>query len=158
VFRFINSHSTTIITKPRPIAIATRSLFRHNRQAPSLIFQRRWASEDAQQANELAAEEPAAPETETSSSGHQAQDNYFQPAVDTQSAPTPLEDQYGPQSGREGNRQMWRRSPPAAPKETIYIGNLFFDVTAEDLKNELQRFGPVASTRIVYDSRGLSRG
>ncbi|KAL1855633.1 hypothetical protein Plec18170_004359 [Paecilomyces lecythidis] len=47
---------------------------------------------------------------------------------------------------------------PPEPKETIYIGNLFFDVTAEDLKNQMQKFGVVETTRIVHDNRGLSKG
>lgn len=38
------------------------------------------------------------------------------------------------------------------------MGNLFFDITAEDLKGEMQKFGTVQSTRIVYDNRGLSKG
>ncbi|KAK2875394.1 hypothetical protein FQN49_001620 [Arthroderma sp. PD_2] len=48
--------------------------------------------------------------------------------------------------------------PKPGPKSTIYIGNLLFDITAEDLKNMASKHGDVVGTRIIYDSRGLSRG
>ncbi|TPX21044.1 hypothetical protein DIZ76_014997 [Coccidioides immitis] len=45
-----------------------------------------------------------------------------------------------------------------APKSTIYVGNLFFDVTAGDLKNEFSKCGPVEGVRLLYDYRGVSKG
>ena len=44
------------------------------------------------------------------------------------------------------------------PKSTIYIGNLFFDVTENDLSKELSRFGTVKKVRLMRDARGLSKG
>lgn len=44
------------------------------------------------------------------------------------------------------------------PKPTIYIGNLFFDVTENDLVKELARFGTITKCRLMRDSRGLSKG
>ena len=44
------------------------------------------------------------------------------------------------------------------PKPTVYIGNLFFDVTENDLVKELSRFGPIVKCRLIRDSRGLSKG
>jgi RNA recognition motif-containing protein len=44
------------------------------------------------------------------------------------------------------------------PKSTIYIGNLFFDVTENDLVKELSRFGTITKCRLIRDSRGLSKG
>lgn len=44
------------------------------------------------------------------------------------------------------------------PKSTIYIGNLFFDVTENDLAKELSRFGTITKCRLIRDSRGLSKG
>ncbi len=44
------------------------------------------------------------------------------------------------------------------PKSTIYIGNLFFDVTENDLTKELSRFGTITKCRLIRDSRGLSKG
>jgi len=43
-------------------------------------------------------------------------------------------------------------------KRTLYIGNLFFDVTETDLVKEFARFGSVTKCKIVRDSRGLSKG
>ena len=40
----------------------------------------------------------------------------------------------------------------------LYIGNLFFEVTAPQLEQEMARFGEVTNSRIVTDNRGLSKG
>jgi nucleolin len=44
------------------------------------------------------------------------------------------------------------------PTSGIYIGNLLFDVTAKDLEREFEQFGPIKSTVIATDARGLSKG
>jgi nucleolin len=44
------------------------------------------------------------------------------------------------------------------PKRCVYIGNLFFDITEEDLSKEMARFGQIDSVRLMRDSRGLSKG
>ena len=46
----------------------------------------------------------------------------------------------------------------ATPSSTLYVGNLYFDVTEEDLRREMERFGTVMSVKIIYDGRGLSKG
>ncbi|KAL2436353.1 hypothetical protein ABEF95_008866 [Exophiala dermatitidis] len=43
-------------------------------------------------------------------------------------------------------------------KPTLYVGNLFFDVTETDLVKEMARFGTVTRCKIVRDTRGLSKG
>ncbi|KAK5105756.1 hypothetical protein LTR62_002176 [Meristemomyces frigidus] len=51
------------------------------------------------------------------------------------------------------------RDRSANPKNnTLYVGNLFFEVTGPQLENEFGRFGPISSVRIVTDPRGLSKG
>ncbi|KAL1965827.1 hypothetical protein VTN77DRAFT_5148 [Rasamsonia byssochlamydoides] len=64
------------------------------------------------------------------------------------------------QSGdtQENGTQKRRLWEPPTPKETIYVGNLFFDVTAEDLKRQMSKYGTVEHAKIVHDSRGLSKG
>lgn len=47
---------------------------------------------------------------------------------------------------------------PNPPSETVYIGNLFFDLTAEDLREHMEKFGTVLKALIVHDNRGLSKG
>lgn len=44
------------------------------------------------------------------------------------------------------------------PSETIYVGNLFWDLTAERLRSKMEEFGTVVSAMIVFDSRGISKG
>ncbi|KAL4883727.1 hypothetical protein BJY04DRAFT_23394 [Aspergillus karnatakaensis] len=41
---------------------------------------------------------------------------------------------------------------------TIFIGNLFFDTTADDLKSQMSKYGVVEAARIIYDTRGISKG
>ena len=50
------------------------------------------------------------------------------------------------------------QSPMFDAKPTIYVGNLFFDVTETDLVKEFARFGTVSRCKVVRDSRGLSKG
>ena len=50
------------------------------------------------------------------------------------------------------------RFPEAVPSPTVYIGNLFFDVTAEDLKARMEEYGVVEKSIIISDARGLSKG
>lgn len=47
-----------------------------------------------------------------------------------------------------------------APKtsKTVYVGNLFFDVKVEDIKNAFSKAGPIEEARIIMDQRGLSKG
>jgi RNA recognition motif-containing protein len=44
------------------------------------------------------------------------------------------------------------------PTPGIYIGNLLFDVTADDIKREFEEFGPIKNVNIATDARGLSKG
>lgn len=51
-----------------------------------------------------------------------------------------------------------KRFENVTPSPTIYIGNLFFDVTAEDLKARMEEYGVVEKSVIISDARGLSKG
>lgn len=57
---------------------------------------------------------------------------------------------------RQRRRQFMSEGP--VPKTTLYIGNLFYDVTAEDLRKKFETFGVVENALIVHDTRGLSKG
>jgi len=48
--------------------------------------------------------------------------------------------------------------PPPPPNATVYVGNLLFDITAEDLTREFGAFGTVKSAKIAADARGMSKG
>lgn len=62
------------------------------------------------------------------------------------------------ESTQSRERQPRSDREPTTPKPTVYIGNLFFDVTEDDLAKELARFGKIVRTRLLRDSRGLSKG
>lgn len=51
---------------------------------------------------------------------------------------------------------MLRESLP--PSTTLYVGNLFFDVSESDVQREFEKAGEVVSIRIIKDGRGLSKG
>jgi RNA recognition motif-containing protein len=66
-------------------------------------------------------------------------------------------------SGLEGQQTSQKRTSEAPkikipPNETVYIGNLFYDITAEDLRKHMEKYGTVLHTMIVHDNRGLSKG
>jgi RNA recognition motif-containing protein len=44
------------------------------------------------------------------------------------------------------------------PTSSIYVGNLLFDVTANDLTREFEQYGTIKSSIIASDARGLSKG
>lgn len=58
---------------------------------------------------------------------------------------------------KEERRREYLSEGPV-PKTTVYVGNLFFDVTAEDLRKHFEKFGAVENALIVHDVRGLSKG
>ena len=61
-----------------------------------------------------------------------------------------------PEQQRERRGQYVSEGP--VPKPSVYVGNLFFDVTAEDLRKHFEQFGVVENVMIVHDVRGLSKG
>jgi nucleolin len=48
--------------------------------------------------------------------------------------------------------------PPVTPHQTLYVGNLYFEVSEDALQRQFTPFGPIKKTKIVYDHRGLSKG
>ncbi|KAB8238504.1 hypothetical protein ETB97_001096 [Aspergillus alliaceus] len=69
----------------------------------------------------------------------------------------------------EAQRQPWDENSKRAkrlrllnkdpePKETVYVGNLFYDVTAEDLRKQMEKYGVVEHVYVTFDNRGLSKG
>jgi nucleolin len=109
--------------------------------------------------------EPATSQASQSPSGEQSVDSAIENAGETvasaasavkeaaQSATSALR-------GSEQRQDQEQRRPAqiGEPKPTIYVGNLFFDVTENDLVKELARFGTILKCRLMRDSRGLSKG
>ncbi|KAI5298006.1 hypothetical protein KEM55_003938 [Ascosphaera atra] len=73
-------------------------------------------------------------------------------------APAPAADGQGNGVFSARGRSMNSTRAPPTPCETVYIGNLFFDVTAEQLRGHCEQYGTVEDVRIIFDSRGLSKG
>ncbi|KAM0714957.1 hypothetical protein Q7P37_009422 [Cladosporium fusiforme] len=47
---------------------------------------------------------------------------------------------------------------PVPKSKVLYIGNLFFEVTAPQLEAEFGKYGEVSNSRVITDNRGLSKG
>ena len=46
----------------------------------------------------------------------------------------------------------------ARPNKAVYLGNLYFSVTEEEITSTFSEYGEIENVKIVYDRRGLSRG
>jgi nucleolin len=63
------------------------------------------------------------------------------------------------QADKPQRKQFERREKSdAPPNNTVYVGNLYYEVTADQIKRVFSRFGEVENVKIVFDNRGLSRG
>ncbi|EDU51034.1 RNA binding domain containing protein [Pyrenophora tritici-repentis Pt-1C-BFP] len=156
------SPSKTFLAKPRSINTITPSAFRLRQPTWSIAsFQRRFASDDvtkteeaqtsdenfAQTAAEAPVEENLTPAQEEAQAD--PKDESATIGVDALEAATNRPTTMGRQS---------RQSRNTEPNKMLYIGNLYYEVTADQLKRVFSRFGEVESVKIVYDNRGLSRG
>lgn len=52
--------------------------------------------------------------------------------------------------------ELIQREP--GPRPTLFISNLFYDITADDFRKEMEKFGTVERCSIVHDNRGISKG
>jgi nucleolin len=55
-------------------------------------------------------------------------------------------------------RQQRNNFNNASPNTTLYVGNLYFEVSEDALQRQFTQFGNILKTRLVYDHRGLSKG
>jgi nucleolin len=62
------------------------------------------------------------------------------------------------QAAERTDRKPRTRSEQNPPNRTLYIGNLYYEVTGDQLQKVFSRFGEVESVKVIYDNRGLSRG
>jgi nucleolin len=178
--RFLSSPSSSVLSKPRSITTATPLALRIPRQSTQIAFQRRWATNEAEakkvDENAPISEVQPTPQEEVENAINSdnaaeptehatSQDSASKPATETAanaaSAVTEAADSGRPAftgSEQRQDRGERRTGQIGEPKPTIYIGNLFFDVTENDLVKELARFGTIVKCRLMRDSRGLSKG
>ncbi|KAF2705320.1 RNA binding domain-containing protein [Pleomassaria siparia CBS 279.74] len=143
--------SRAFFVQPRSITTCTAAAFRTKQQkwvAP--YFQRRFASDEVtkteESAEELATEGFAQTATEA--------------PVDESVTPAAPADQESAPAGIDALEAAAHRGQAHSPSpgKTIYVGNLYYEVTEDQLKRVFSRFGAIDSLKIVYDNRGMSRG
>lgn len=44
------------------------------------------------------------------------------------------------------------------PSESLYVGNLYFEVQEDTLRREFEKYGEVLEVNIIKDERGMSKG
>ncbi|KAI4111965.1 MAG: hypothetical protein LQ338_008341, partial [Usnochroma carphineum] len=64
----------------------------------------------------------------------------------------------GAVTGGYGSRDSSFQKPEPPPNQTVYVGNLFFDVREDDLRREFEKMGAIESVKLIMDNRGLSKG
>lgn len=78
------------------------------------------------------------------------------------SEPVPASNAFGAFASQDaasgGGRDSAFRKPAAPPSETVYVGNLFFDVREDDIRREFEKIGPIEQVKLIMDNRGLSKG
>nr|XP_001398046.2 C6 transcription factor [Aspergillus niger CBS 513.88] len=68
------------------------------------------------------------------------------------------QEQEAPDAEKQVEARRRRLQEPPTPKETVFIGNVFYDVTREDLKKAMEKYGVVEKVVLVLDNRGISKG
>lgn len=159
--------SRALLAKPRSIATFSPSTLRTHQQQWSIAFQRRFASDDAAKTDAAQASAAEVPENFAQTAAEPPMEDGLTPAQQAaQAPPTDAEHTVGTEALEQVARtaEKAERGPRRArdsdvtPHSMLYIGNLYYEVTSEQLKNVFSRFGEVESVKIVYDNRGLSRG
>lgn len=169
--------------KPRSLTTITPAAFRSRQQQWSLAsFQRRFASDDVSKTEAAQAAAADAPENFAQTAAEAPVEDNLTPAQqeapveenltpeqkEAQAPPTDKKATVGTDaleaaadaaaSGSRSTRSPRQSSSPAEPNNVLYIGNLYYEVTVEQLKRVFSRFGEIDNVKIVYDNRGLSRG
>ena len=125
------------------------------------------ASDNAASADTAADAPEAAPEESTSAHETQGKTSVVNSAIEgvkstasnviegTQSAASQAAQAVSGSTPRGSSGSSYN---PQEPKTTVYVGNLFFDVTENDLIKEFARFGDINTCKVMRDARGLSKG
>ena len=149
--------------KPRSISSITPSAFRARKQQWAIpAFQKRFLSEEPVtkvETSEAEAKEVEEKEAFAQTAAEAPVEENLTPAqAETQAEPTKSGDALEAFAPSQQRRSRNEDKPPAPPNNTVYVGNLYYQVTQEQLTRIMSRFGEVQSVNIVYDNRGLSRG
>lgn len=172
-----NAHRHSIIRRSAFRAISTSNLAitrsissapspflaRKSAQISALQISKRWNSDlnngeeskqDAADQNEqntvTSAIKSAA---ESVSENAQAAKEYVGSAASGAAAAAGIAAESTPSGGEEKRDRL-----ALEPTNSIYIGNLLFEITQEDLRREFDSFGEIKKCTIATDVRGLSKG
>ncbi|EMC93569.1 hypothetical protein BAUCODRAFT_37252 [Baudoinia panamericana UAMH 10762] len=133
-------------TTSAPVGSSEAQPQRSSRRQESVIGQaQEFASSAAQTAQSAVSSATQAARNAFGSQQSQQHSQDFAPRAPAAMAP-----------GGAASAGLGRTSNP--PSRILYIGNLFFEVTAPQLEAEFKQFGDITNSRIVTDSRGLSKG
>jgi nucleolin len=133
-------------------------------------FQRRFASDEAGKIEAVQAAAADTPDNFAQTAAEAPVEENLTPAQqEAQAEPTDASHTVGADaleaavktaenSSRDRKPRAPRESRNSTPNNMLYIGNLYYEVTTDQLKRVFSRFGDIESVKIVYDNRGLSRG
>ncbi|KAB8071431.1 hypothetical protein BDV29DRAFT_179177 [Aspergillus leporis] len=158
-FRLLSSTSTPT----RSTWATTSSPFRliSPRQTSHFLLQSRWNSQDVRSQSKLSSTDTSATSDVNDEQVIQAAVGYMEGSTSTASEVanhTPEESETQPAEEIKRAKRLRLMNKVPDPKETIYVGNLFYDVTAEDLRKQMEKYGIVEQVAITFDNRGISKG
>ncbi|KAL5407368.1 hypothetical protein PMIN04_011757 [Paraphaeosphaeria minitans] len=165
--------SSAVFVTPRSFSSITPTAFRARKQQWTVsAFQKRFLSEEQHkvETTDAEAKKVEAEEGFAQTAAEAPIEENLTPAhEEAQAPPFDAENTVGidalqqaaePMSGAQATQSKPRvsRERNMIPNKVVYVGNLFYEVTAEQLKRVFSRFGEIDNVRLIYDNRGLSRG
>ncbi|OJD30950.1 nucleic acid-binding protein [Diplodia corticola] len=170
------SASIAVVARPRTFAsltsTSTTSAFRPHQRQWLAASQRRYNSDDADVSRpteeaatetEEAAEEAAAGNPEVEPTNAEAESSTTS-ALDTASeavsavgaaAASAASAAFGTEPAQDDKKQFVGDNDS---QTILYVGNLFYQTTEDQLRQEFSRFGNLVKTTIIRDPVGMSRG
>ena len=146
--RVLSTAPISLTTRTRSIAVFAPVHLRLQPCRSALPpLQRRWASEDSTQSEP---EAPAYAENESASLADSAKS--------TASAVADKVSDAASQVGAAASSAVGAASGSQATQNSVYVGNLFFDVKEHHLSKEFSKAGNVIGAKVIHDHRGLSKG
>lgn len=157
--------SRALFVKPRSITSVAPAAFRSRQQQWAIpMFQRRFASDETPKATAESAAAEAENFAQTAAEAP-VEENLTPAQVNAQAEPTNSSATVGTEaleSASHGGAPRGSRRGPSGPpppaSNTVYVGNLYYEVTEEQLSRVFSRFGAIESVKVVMDNRGMSRG
>ena len=155
--------SSALFVKPRSISSITPSAFRARQQQWAVpAFQKRFLSEEP--VTKVETTEAEAKEVEEKEGFAQTaaeapvEENLTPAQEDTHAERSSFGDALEAIAPSQPRRSRKDDRPAASPNKTVYVGNLYYQVTQDQLTRIMSRFGTVENVKMIYDNRGLSRG